>query len=466
MRRAPLAGGLLALACAPAPDPGAPTGAADDWSVVVVVLDALPAGALGTYGRVVPGYEDVPVSPRIDAFAADAVVFEDAYASASYTQASTGSLFTGTSPATHGVLGPHGNVLAPQHRTLAETLAEAGFATAGLSCNPHVSRESGFDQGFDLYRQYFFYEQGAHTVPETYVDDAATWWRGRADERRFLYAHLLPPHQPYTPPAPDDTAFGADEVPVELGSTAFLVEASERRDLHADLPLMRDVRRRFDAGVRYADRQFGELLDALAGPDGDGLDDTVVVLLSDHGEGFAEHGAILHGGTVYPEMCRVPLVIAVPGLDGRREPGLVGTRDLGATLAELFDLAWTDPGTADKGSSFLPLLVDDEAGRAARGTRRVLSRSMGNRPVWALRDEAWTLIHHKASDGVELYDRTTDPGETRNLAEARPDEAAALLDELRRTLAADREAGRVYPRSVRERLAHREALDALGYFED
>ena len=195
MRARPVLGlGLLALLLGACSEPK--RAASSDWDVLVVVLDALPAGHVGLYGYQPAGYDSPPITPEISAFAAglgahQTLIFDEAYSSASYTLASTASLFTGANPATHGVLGLSTNVLAEEELTLAETLRAAGFATCGLSSNPNISSEGRFNQGFDTFRHYFRDKFQRHTLPANFVADAGTWWRKQANERRFLYAHLL-----------------------------------------------------------------------------------------------------------------------------------------------------------------------------------------------------------------------------------------------------------------------------------
>ncbi|MBC8451443.1 MAG: sulfatase [Planctomycetes bacterium] len=457
---------LLLQACS---DPVTKSRFADaaDWDVLVVVLDALPANHLGLYGYQPNGYPSPPISPEIAAFASglgrhETLVFDEAHASASYTLASTASLFTGASPATHGVLGLATNVLAKEHVTLAETLRSAGFATGALSSNPNVSIEGQFDQGFDTFRHYFRDEFDLHTLPAHFVEDAGTWWRSEGAQRRFLYAHLLPPHQPYDPPPPHSDLFGAGSVERAEGLTPYLTELDRRTDLTADSPEVERVRRRFDAGVHYADALFGELLANLGGPNGEGLANTLIVLTSDHGEAFAQHGLLLHGGGVYEELTRVPLVFGFPNGSlpetSQRTASLVSTTDLAATLCEILDLPW--PGLA-KGTSFL------EPALAGESTERpVLSRSAGDRPLWSLRTDHFTFIEHGATGTRQLFDRRTDPGELQDLAPSDPERTQKLAAKLESELEAARRAGATFPRGSVPALIHKDALEALGYFGD
>jgi len=438
---------------------------AADWDLVVVVLDALPAGHLGLFGYQ-PNGSETAISPQIDAFATGtrdhtALNFTAAFASASYTLASTASLFTGTSPATHGVLGLSSNVLSQNHLTLAEAFKGAGFATCALSSNPNISTEGRFDQGFDTFRHYFRDKFERHSLPETLIPDAGAWWQHNEGQRRLLYAHLLPPHQPYDPPAPHDKLFGASEVPRDEGLTPALTSLSKRRDLTASTPEVQRIRRRYDAGVHYADSLFGKLLETLAGEDGHGLDHTVIVLTSDHGEAFAEHGIILHGGGVNDELAHVPLIVAFPkGADAPTGtyPHVISTEDLAPSLAELFDIAF--PGDAKAPSFWQQVQANEPTGRPA------LTRSAGDRPLWSLRTDSATLIDHRASDTTLLFDRETDATEGLNRADTDP----ALTSELRATLdtrlQAARAAAKDFPRANTPELVHKDALEELGYFGD
>lgn len=416
--------------------------------LVIIVLDALPATGLSSYG-----YQR-ETTPVIDAIAASAIRFEQAHSSASYTLASTASLFTGMTPRAHGCVDEVGQVLGPDRATLAEHLAERGFATAAFSLNPQVSRETGFDQGFDVFeyepRDDFTYNR----LPAGFIERVAKTWHKDAGKRRFMYVHLLPPHVPYNAPPPFDTNFGADEIEhSEGGQTDLRALNHDTAWLTADDQRVRRARRLYDAGLTYGDAMVGELLDAL-GRDA-GMDGAALVIISDHGEAFGEHGRILHGSMASKEMVHVPLIIDAPGIDGEVRGDTVRTRDLAATLAELLDVSWNQRVATGRSFLHAPGLAKDDA-------KGALSRSVGSAPIWALRTETWTLMRHMATGREELFDRKSDPLELHDLATSKPQDLARMKKALDRALGRERGIGQRFA-APKHTDAHADALHDIGY---
>ncbi len=410
------------------------------------MLDTLRADALGCYGYA------RDTSPAIDAFASQGVRVERALSPASYTLASTASLLTGLGPAAHRVLGLSTNVLPDSALTLAERLSAAGFATLALSCNPHVVAPGGFDQGFDQFRFHVRDRFDAHTVPEAVLSELVEWWTSVEGQRRFAYVHLLPPHSPYDPPAPFAEAFGAAATERSEGFTESVVSAKERADWSPDDPFVQRMRSRYDAGLAYVDDWFDCMLAELEQE----LGDTVVVLLSDHGEGFGEHGQVSHGSNVWPESVHVPLLVRAPGLAPRVAASSVGTADTGATLLDLLGLESQGFG----GASFLNQLT----GGAGDG-RPMVSRSEGQFPLWALRRKGWTLVRHDRSDRSLLFRTSVDEGERRELSLAEPAQLSAMETDLAEFLEQGR--GRqLQGTGPRNHDAHSQMLIELGYVEE
>lgn len=418
---------------------------------MVILIDATPAAALSCYG-----YER-ETTPNIDQLSQAGLRFDNAYAPASYTLASISSIFTGLAPAAHGVIGLQSNVIADEHWTLAENLQAAGFATGGFSSNPHITPEGGFSQGFDEFRHYGRDRFDLHDVPEALREDPVAWWRAHEDERRFLYVHFLPPHQPYDAPPAHAKLFGTDRETRRLGMTDWLVEADREGTVRAGSEEAKIIRSRFDAGLHHADAVVGDMLNALdLGPN------TLLVLLSDHGEAFAEHGRLLHGSTVFEEMCRVPLIISGPGIEPGLERELTTTSSLAPTLCQLLDVPWLHPlqGTG----SFAGVFTGEQY-----LLEPTISRSVGNVPVWSLRTNEWSLIEQPARKKRLLFDRDRDRGETQNLLgpgakKEHRQVAEELSEQLQDLLSVQRQAGKNFKNARND--THREAIEKLGYFGD
>lgn len=362
-------------------------------SAVLVVLDTLRAD---------DAY-DPQIAPHLHALGERSVVFERAFSSASYTLASTATLFTGLRPAAHANLGEQTNVLQPGHRTLAEALSEAGVATAAFSCNPHITRPGGFDQGFDDFGYYGRDTFDDHRVPAAVIDDLLLWWRDHEDQRRFAYVHVLPPHAPYQAPLAFRRARGIANVDLERGLQARLEELNDAGPIAPDDPRVRELRDLYRASVLYIDDWLYGLHQRLLAESPEG--GVGLIVTSDHGEGFMEHGRLSHGFTPYAEQVRVPLVWNWPGLEPRKVPGLVETRGIAATLCAALGADWP---AEDRGRSWWPALMEGAPVEAMQG---VISRSMGRLPSWSWRTEGWSTIWHSGSGLILDYDLSKQPNE-------------------------------------------------------
>jgi len=403
--------------------------AADAWlasrgpNVLLVSIETLRADRLGAYGC------DLPTSPAFDRrLAAEGVLFERCYSQSPKTTPSHMTMLTSLYPSVHGVemweeSAPAG-VLNPQVRTLAETFANAGYATAAFTGGGHVHRSRGFDHGFDIYKH------GRELAR------ALAWMADHRRRKFFVFFHTYQVHDPYVPPAPLVDRFAPDyHGPVrdavdrlrggvaggwEGAHAAFWksVDATSPRDVEF-------VARLYDAGIRQMDdTTLTALLDAL-----DRLDlarDTLVVFTSDHGEAFAEHGGFLHDD-LYGETLHVPLVMRFPGRlpAGARRAEPVRTIDVMPTILELVGLA----GPRGMEGRSLVALARGGAGETPGVVSEYGSRRTGRRFV-SLRRGSLTYI---ADDGrEELYDTTNDPAEARDLAPAAPSVLATLRADLSR----------------------------------
>jgi arylsulfatase A-like enzyme len=301
--------------------------------LILVSLDTLRADHLGAYG-----YRR-STSPFLDSLAARGTLFENAIAQLPGTLPSHMSIFTGLYPAEHGVYPPE-SVLAPQIRTLPEVLQAHGFRTGGHVEGGYVAGRYGFARGFGEWSEDSPIEEGDGTPRHSPEAVKRTFRRGleflkgvRKSESFFLFLHTYSVHDPYEPPEPYRSLYWKGPPPPgafpPIG-TELLAVNEGRRDLP---PGARDYYEAlYDAQINYTD---DVLRDFFAGVADLGLADVTVIVTSDHGEEFLEHGMLVHQ-QVYQETVHIPLIVVGAGSgQGRRVPTLVQSIDIAPTLYEL-----------------------------------------------------------------------------------------------------------------------------------
>ena len=359
-------------------------------------MDTVRADHLGCYGY------HRETSPNVDRLAERSLLFEDAISQAAWTLPGHGSMFSGLYPSRLGVTHyPALRRLPDVNPTLAETFMAAGHTTAGFTGGGFVSEHFGFDRGFEIYTT-------AGRRFEHNIDDAIGWLHSRTDRPFFLFFHGYDAHRPYYSEAEDQLALGlATDMPKKR--KGFCLGDNRRRPV--DLGRVVD---HYDAAIRHGDRFVGRLLDAI---DELGLGkNTVVLLTSDHGEEFYEHGHCDHVRFLYRETVAVPFIVYVPGLTpgGRRIAHAVpATISVAATLLELVGVAGKLPGLS---------LVSTIKGRQAP-VDAVFSEADSKKGHYgsrgrtvALTTKTVRLIAYPDEDKMEAYDRANDPGEQKVLA--------------------------------------------------
>jgi len=443
--------GCFAIATTGAAAADAPARVATgDLNVVFVILDAAGATHFSTYGL------QRDTAPRITALAREGTLFRRAYAQSAWTLPSTASFLTGRYPPRRAskrmrVLGD----------TLATRLHDAGFATAGFSENAFVTGDFGFTRGFDKFNEYYPWkrhleQRDSYSRADTgkTVDDIVAWIRDVKQKRFFVYAHLLPPHSPYDPPPPFGGRFDPDYRGSVEGSIQNLLKI-ESGSLAVDARDLEHLRLQYEDNLAFADDQVGRLLDAL---DALGLGErTIVIVASDHGEAFREHGHMLHTYTLYDEMIRVPLVIRFPARYGAPHepwPDVVETR---AILPTVCDALAIGP-CADRSRSLLELVRRGTGGPAGVAISRTIDTK--NRPLAAVVSGSYKLIVGNRIGAVELYDLEHDPDERTNLAGHDRPRVLAMKALLR---AADAESTPLSEGKIRDET--RRNLEALGYVQ-
>jgi arylsulfatase A-like enzyme len=372
-----------------------------------VFLDAARAGHLGCYGY------SRATTPEIDRIAADGVVFERAYTPAVYTLGAMTAAWTSQQPDPHPGELSFASRLPRDRLTLAELVSGQGVHSAGFVANAMAGRALGFDRGFAEFEE-LFGDPKLGSRAEVFRRVVPEFLARNRDRRFFAYVHYREPHFPYDPPAPFDTRFGSGGPLPEAAARDRDWYVSVNRGTTRPSPAEIDhLVRLYDGNLAYVDQEVGALRRALEEA---GLwDRTTLVIASDHGEQLFEHGYISHSGQVYEESVRVPLIVRLPA--GRAPRGvrirqLASLADLAPTIADLMGML--GQGGSDRafdGRSLLPVMLGGE------GHPFVVSRTVWDRPVYALRDDRYKYIRATASGAEELYDLGSDPGERRNLAD-------------------------------------------------
>ena len=363
--------------------------------IILITLDAARADRFSYAGH------PRKTTPFIDALAEESVVFPHAYALAPYTLCSVPTMITGLSPLDHGVIA-HEDVLSDDAVTLAEALREKGYLTAGFSATPNNSRSKGFAQGYDVFRE--IWTEGptkesrrAHFLARRVVE----WLDSVADDARPLHlqVHMVPPHSPYDPPEYFDvfTDPAYDGWCDGYNRTLLKIDGREAPATTECIEYLLDL---YDGNLKTADDATRIIIEALQ--DRPRWKDTVVLITSDHGEAFWEHGWLLHNTTVHNEMLHVPFVLRLPLSNRDRS---IETERL-VTLADIVPTLLGTAGITVNGQTGIDLLSPT----ARTPGRYVVTRTTGKRPWWGLRTLSRSVMLNSAGSGA-LFDLSTDPGE-------------------------------------------------------
>jgi len=388
-------------------------------SLVVIGLDDVRAD------RIAPSAGKPGWTPRLDRFAAGAVVFTQAVSPAPWTLPSFMSLFTALHPSRHGVVNRYSDPsaeppidaqlskLCPGARTLAEVLRGKGLRTAAFTGGAGLAGTSGLSSGFEVYSDSVAFGGFERCVPQ-----ALSWLDSRKpDERFFLFVHGYDAHgfnPAHFPPA-EVEAFRARR---DDGIAGAIKPASRRE--------RRLRRRRYDEALRRLDRNLSALLDRLDRPDLRGR--VIVAVVGDHGEELFEHGGVDHGLTLYDELLRVPLLLRVPGVKRRRVDFQVRTLDLMPTLLDLLGVE-ADPALAAQmeGVSLLPALRGEEMSLDAFSETDFLLHA-GLRGLRTA--DGWKAVYDRRSQTTRLFRRSSDPDERRDLAAGEPARRQSLEERI------------------------------------
>ncbi len=421
--------------------------------MVLIVVDTLRADHLGVYGY------DRPTSPNLDSWARKAVVFEQALAPSSWTLPTFGSILTGQIPSRHAA----GSRVRMSDRkttrsldenlpTLPEALRTAGFGTAAIVNNPWLRPRFGLDRGFDSYDYRSTNNQKGLRGNEV-VDLALAWIEEHQAAPFFLLVHLFDPHLTYDAPAPFQGRFTSDY-------QDFALPANQPKEIRSRLDSLSAGQRSFitaayDEEVAFVDQELGRFFETLRRREL--WSSLLVVLTSDHGEEFFEHGGFEHGHSMHQEVVRVPLLFWGPGIGGRRQPMPASLVDLTPTILEAVGVEHSERYA---GLSLWPTLTRgqrlSERSLVSEGTLYGAERKSIIR--WPLK-----LTTKGKARELRLFDLADDPLEHNDLAGVRPEQVARLRRELDATTRRAREQAAGEEMTLEDTTV--EELRALGYVD-
>jgi arylsulfatase A-like enzyme len=415
-----------------------------DVNIVLITIDTLRADHLSCYG-----YER-ETTPHIDKIAAKGFVFKDVIAPSSWTSPSMVSLFTSVYPINHGIIKGfiqekkivNQEVFSDDLITLAEILQSGGYTTFGVASNLHLCEDYGFARGFNYFKCLSF-----HPAPS--VNKTVYSWEKeiREADKFFLWLHYFDPHHYYSARSPWIEQYASESLTHELK-----LYKKSKEELFSLIPMLKEEDEAhsnlvalYDSEVNYVDYHVAEIIQKF------GFDeDTLLIITSDHGEEFLEHGLLGHANNLYGETIDIPLIIRLP----RQEIGKTVTQqasllDIMPTILTLLEIPLSEQML---GESLLT-----KKGQERKLPDRILFSELqkGNHNMKAILTDEWKYIHnHKGTieklydwaknilkedwrhlfnyedPVVGLYNRKQDPHEKENLIKENPSVSAALKEQL------------------------------------
>ncbi len=402
-----------------------------DCNVIIVGIDTLRADRVHAFG-----YQR-ETTPNLDKLATNGYVFTNAVSASSWTVPSFMSIMTSVYPSVHKVVNKFSTFnakekkisnlkeLSPQITTLAEAMRKAGYATGGFTGDAGVSGQFGYKEGFDVYT-----DEKAFGGLSNSEGHALGWLDSLQKDKKFLmFFHGYDLH-------------GQFDIPIDLQRFVPSGYRGSHTGLHDDEAALREAQLHgplsyndadvefwnglYDSKIRAADEQLGHFLAELEKRDV--LKNTVIIVLSDHGEEWFEHGGIDHGHTLYDELVHVPLVIHVPGGGTASIPGQISTMDVAPTI---FDILGIIPDDAFRkqayGQSLVPYFSGKKDGRDVF-LETDYRDAIHKRAVRSA--DGWKYIRNMVNGEEELYDLNADPAEKQNLISSRQKKADDLKAKL------------------------------------
>lgn len=379
-------------------------------NIILISIDTLRADHLRSYGY------DRDTSPLIEQLAHEGVLFREAIAQSPWTLPSHVSLLTGIYPKHHGVKDEK-TAIPDRVNLLAEYFRSHGFATAGFVNSFYLSGRYGFDRGFEEF-QYIRETLGADHV----IREALKYLRNRAPKRFFLFLHFYDVHSDYDPGPNYEKMFNGARTGKVPGTTAALLKY-RRGEIKITPEDIKYIEGLYDAEIRELSDKLTELFETLKKMKM--LDNTLVIITSDHGEEFLDHNGVLHGRTLYDELVRVPLIFWGPGIPkGVIIQQQVQLVDIMPTLLEWCGI---EPETRLDGHSLGSLIGGRGGGSEDRPAFSEADHNNKENDIKRMiRLNGYKFYFDRLTEHKEMYSLASDPKEKVNVYDSANPNAKAM----------------------------------------
>jgi len=389
-------------------------------NLVVIVIDALRKDHLGIYG-----YKR-ETSPNIDNFAKKAVVFKNAISQCSWTNPSIASLFSSLCPSVHGVISydeKKADYFNYKIATIAEILKEKGYTTGAFVANHFINKKLKFNQGFDVFDSI---NSKYKPLASELNEKALKWIAKNKNKNFFVYMHYMDAHGPYEPPEPYDNFFKSNEdrqMSDEEYSKLMFLSVGKEKD-NNDLNYYID---KYDGEIRYVDYHIGKIIKKLG--EYDLFDNTIVIVTSDHGEAFFEHGFCGHGYSLYNEEIYIPLIVKFPKDIKISEINndKVGLIDISATMLNILSCKFPHKTNGKNLLSFSNKMMSNNL---IIFSEEISLTTKGPPKIAMLKDNFKAIYMVATQQITELYNLDKDKFEKENLINVYPDKYQELTKDI------------------------------------
>lgn len=435
----------------------------NSFNIVLITIDTLRADHLSCYG-----YER-KTSPNIDKIAQNGFMFKNAMAPSSWTAPSVASLCTSLYPISHGMV--HGiadtinnqEILSDNITTLAELVKARGYRTFGVVSNSHLDKKFGFGKGFDFFKCLPF-------LPASFVHETIDSWAEtiKKSDKYFLWVHYFDPHWPYWPYQPREPwldKYLAEMQDRDIDYKRSLIKKILSGKHHAVAPLLTQNHPRalfllkalYDSEINHVDSYVGTLIEQF------NLNtNTLIIITSDHGDEFLEHGSIGHGGNLYRETIHIPLIIKLPErTDGTIIEKLVNLVDIMPSIAFLLDSPSEEQTV---GRSLFQRNTTQTVSPTDKQSQFSFAELDLRNSLKTIITPEWKYIYDYHNKAEQLYSLTTDPFEQKDLSKKN----STVTRKLREQLFNWASHSIKYPPTLQPSQlspAEKEKLEELGYIQ-